>query len=548
MEAAIIYFALAQVPVLAGTNLPMWPRSLPALLVIALAACPAGGGELGDACDGRETCASALQCVASVCVPRCQRAPECGDGFTCSADGLCLRAEGQPGDACTSEVDCAPGLACQIDGPGAPGAVRASCAEHAGGRPAGASCAIDDDCRNGTCALGLCSDLCRETRDCIPGAACMTIPLINDVSSTATGHELYGGCLPARGTVTWTIPVSSPVEDIRIPIPDAARSATIVFRVDDPAQIVGADQVVSPLDDPASPTYPSYSRPCVPTSPTDPVCNAQLARTRYFSQRLRHLPGPGQSVLQLPPSPEVPLETGAYRVRVSSFRANGAQGSAIPSVTAVVKMDSGVTLDLHFHFLDLADHPCASAFGDTRLDAAHAQTATFFQDVFLGELRTMFSRGGIVLGTTTYTDITDHPELDGLAREDAGALLALGTHAQGIDVFFVRSLSPAGLQAFGPSPGPAGLPGTSQSGVVISLDTLCHRSWNQVARLTAHELAGYMGLYNNVELETERFPSWRDPIADSDGTSTNLMYFSEAAGRTLSPGQREVLTRSAVLR
>jgi len=95
---------------------------------------------------------------------------------------------------------------------------------------------------------------------------------------------------------------------------------------------------------------------------------------------------------------------------------------------------------------------------------------------------------------------------------------------------------------------PAGLPGRSQSGVVISMATLCHRSWNQVARLTAHGLAGYMGLYNNVELGTERNPSWRDPIADSDGTSTNLMYFSETPGSTLSPGQRAVLTRSAVLR
>jgi hypothetical protein len=40
-----------------------------------------------------------------------------------------------------------------------------------------------------------------------------------------------------------------------------------------------------------------------------------------------------------------------------------------------------------------------------------------------------------------------------------------------------------------------------------------------------------------------------DPIGDSDTSPDNLMFYSELPdGTTLSPGQREVLTRNPVLR
>ena len=79
---------------------------------------------------------------------------------------------------------------------------------------------------------------------------------------------------------------------------------------------------------------------------------------------------------------------------------------------------------------------------------------------------------------------------------------------------------------------------------MIGLDTLCYRSWTQVARLAAHEIARFMGLYNNVEID----PTQLDPIADSDTSSENLMFYSELGGTDLSPGQRDILSRSAVLR
>lgn len=518
------------------------------LFTIALAGCPGGDGELGDPCTNNGSCGNSLQCVSSVCVPLCQRAPECGDGYACTSDGLCIQATGENGDACHSEVDCAPGLSCQINnGTSVDENKRllASCTAQNPGLPANAGCEVDADCRNGTCALGRCVDLCNETRDCGLGTTCMTTPRV----AAPSNGQLFDACLPRAGNVVWSLPTSGPESDVLLPIPTGARSATVVFRVDDNAQQVGARTIWAPSDEFDN---PSYQKPCVPQGASDPTCNSTLALEALYSNPIRHQPEPGQSVLQLPSSSSAQLEPGAYRIRASSFRANGLVGSAIPRVTAIVKMDTAVNLDLHFHFLDLADHPCADAFGGVKLDAARAKDAPFFQTTFVGELRTIFAGAGIALGERTYEDLTDHPDLDALSIADAPALFTLGTNAQGIDIYFVRSLSPVGLQAYGPNPGPAGLAGSRQSGIAISVDTLCYRSWSQLARLTAHEVARYMGLFHNVELEVDEHPNWRDGITDTDAEpgreTTNLMFFSEFGGTEVTAGQRDILTKSAVLR
>jgi hypothetical protein len=516
----------------------MWSRALPlAVIGLALAGCPGGDGGIGAVCDGHGDCGSGLQCVENTCAPRCQRAPECGDGYACTDDGLCQRANGQPGDPCTSEVECAPGLSCQLDATSADGALGARCTAEHDGLATGATCVSDDDCRNGTCALGRCVDLCNETRDCSFGYTCTSLPRIEADSA------MFRGCLPSRGLLSWSIPVTAPSAEILVPVPASARSATVVFRVDDTAQEVGASEIFAPSDG----DTPSYRRPCVPGIGG---CTDDLAREQYFSQPIRHRPERAVSVLQLPPSPSTPLEAGTYRMKVSSFRTNGATGSAIPRVTAIMKMDGGVILDLHFHFLDLADHPCEDepTLGGVRLDARQAQQAPFFQTEFLGRLRTIFASSGIVLGNMTYEDVLGKPSLDGLRVSSAGSLFELGEHGTGVNVFFVRSLSPVGIQAFGPNPGPAGLGGTQRSGIAIGVDTLCYRSWESLARITAHEIARYMGLYRNVELDAAQHPRRRDPIDDSNDSPQNLMFFSEKGGVELSPGQRSILTRSAVLR
>ncbi len=510
-------------------------RLLSCVLAVTLFGCPGGGAAIGEHCTSHDACSQELQCLANVCVPRCERAPECGDGYHCDARGLCQLATGQPGDACASESDCSAGLACQIeDGTTPPvtsdGYLLASCVGENSGRPAGDACVQDNECRNGTCDLGHCVDLCSDTRDCAASTSCTGVPRV------AAAGLMYRGCLPSRGTVTWSVPIRGTNDVVMLPVPERAQGVSVLFTVEDQSQKVGATTVRSPggvlLIDPSL-GLPYYENPWV-----------------------RHHAEYGQSVLAMPSTPTTPLEAGVYSVRVRSLR-NGIDdqgrpkdvaGTATPTMTAVVKLDSSVILDLHFHFLDFTDHPCAQAFGG-RLDAAVAQNAEFFQTTFITRLRAIFAQGGIALGSMTYKDLKDHPDLDGLDIANAPSLLALGSHERGINVFFVRTLSPVGLQAFGPNPGPAGLANTRQSGIVVGLDTLCYRTWPQLARITAHELALYMGLYNNIAVDPSEPSLLRnDPIPDSDMSSGNLMFYSELGGSDLSEGQRYILSRNPVLR
>jgi hypothetical protein len=514
------------------------------IAVLAVAGCT-GGGRVGDACGGNDDCADALQCLNRSCVPRCDRAPECGDGFSCDARRLCEPAPFGPGHGCESEVDCMAGLTCQTSGAlDNMGKLVASCNTEVKGRPPGAECSDDTDCHVGNCALGHCVQLCRFLKDCAETTSCMRIP--HPVTTSAT----FGGCLPSEGALTWTIPMNSPSEEILLPFPDKARSAELVMTIDDPNQKVGAVSVLAPNTDRI------YHLPCSPQVPSDPPCDADRSLDEYYKNAVRHRPAFGQSVLLIPSGSAAPAGPGVYRVKVSSFRANDLPGSAIPQVTAVVQLtpERTMKLDLHFFFLGLADHPCAAMMDGQTLDAATAKDAPYFQDQYVGELRTILFKagndGGIGIDQRTYEDIPDHPELDGLDVAEAGDLFRLGKYATGINIFFVRSLSPIGLQAYGPNPGPAGLAGTRQSGIVVALDTLCYRDWQVLARITAHEIARYMGLYHNVELEVAQHPAWRDLINDNDNNDPrdNLMFFSELGRALLTSDQRKLLMRSAVLR
>jgi hypothetical protein len=509
--------------------------SLICILAACLGGCPGGDGAIGAHCSSHDDCSGQLQCVASACAPRCERATDCGDGYRCDANGLCQAATGEQGDLCTSEVECVAGLACNFGRPepGVDLSLIASCSAENNGRPPGAMCSVNGDCRNNTCDLGHCVDLCNDDHDCGPGTMCTTIPRL--ITSDPMVVDTYHGCLASRGTVQWSIPMHSANEVLPLQIPANARSVSVLFSIDDPNQYVGATELV------------------VPDSEGD---RDLLATGSYYTNRyVRHLPEPFDSVLAMPisPDPTAQLMTTVYNMRVQSQKLASesacmnppclVQGTATPRVTALIKVGDAAILDLHFYFLNLDDHPCASALGG-KLDAATAQDASHFGQ-YLAEIKNILGTAVYFdVGNVTYEDIRDHPDLDGLDVENAPSLLALGAHETGINVFFVRTLSPIGLQAFGPNPGPAGIAGSRRSGIVIGVDTLCYRSWPVLARLTAHEIARYMGLYDNVGFD----PSHVDPIADSDTSMGNLMFYSERGGTFLSEGQKQVLRRSAVLR
>jgi hypothetical protein len=374
------------------------------MVLVAVSGCP-GSGRLGEFCGGNDDCDGALQCLNNSCAPLCGRAPDCGDGYSCDEQGYCLAATNNPGDPCKSQVDCPAGQSCQLSGVVDDNIALASCTDEKAMTVSGDTCSNDSECRHGTCALGHCADLCQQTLDCAGGNSCVTIPHLLAPGAT------FSGCLPTDGVVTWSIPMNSPSAEILLPVPNVAGSAALVMSVDDLGQKVGATGVLDPDGNRL------YRLPCSTQSPSD-ACNPVDATDGYFDNQVRHLPALGQSVLMIPSGSSVQSEIkqGVYRVQVASLRASDAPGSAIPHVTAVVRLGRSHTLDLalHFFFLDLADHPCALLPEGDPLTAHTAQTARLFQDTYLGELRTVFSRAGLSLDTLTFADITDHPELDGI--------------------------------------------------------------------------------------------------------------------------------------
>ncbi|HUH03113.1 MAG TPA: hypothetical protein VML75_14050 [Kofleriaceae bacterium] len=485
--------------------------ALSLVLTLGIPGCGSGAG-IGHACELGADCADELQCLDGVCAPRCRAHLECGDGFVCEA-GTCARVESEIGDPCDRELACGPGQACLLGtvDADANGLLDGSCQADRPGGATGSTCAGDLDCRNGTCSLGRCTELCVESSDCPPNTACVDQPRL-----LGTSAPLFRGCLQSEGTLSVELTAVTPLATVRLPVPSNARSIALVATINDDTQLVGAARVVSP-----SGTL-LYATP--------------FSQEEFYRNPLRHQPALGISTLVIPNTPAIALETGVYDVQVGSFFAAGGMGTAIPRITAVYKLDDAVTLDLHFHFLRLDDHPCPLASG---LSAAAAQTDLGFQ-AYLDEVRRILATAGVLVGTITYGDITqptERPDLDGLRAQDLPRLMRLGHRPTGINVFFTRSITPVGVQALsGGQPGPPSTPGTRASGIAVAMDTLCYRSFEELARITTHQLAQYMGLFRNKEPDGAL-----DPILDSDDAPSNLMYFSEFGGTTLSPGQAQVL-------
>lgn len=489
------------------------------IALAALAACDDGGG-LGAACDSNGDCADRLQCLRNACIARCERAPECGDGYSCRVDGMCIEAVGALGNQCSSETDCASGLACVLDASTTSNAI-GTCRKESNGHAYGAACRGDAECRTGTCELGRCVDLCQVDRDCPLDAACMRVP------RTQLGDKLYHACLPARGQVTWDIPVVGSAVTVKVPIPENARGLSLVMTVDDESQRVGATR----LDGPTSNSRTLY---------------------RYGvddSQNLiRYRPAREVSVIQLPSSSAVNLLPGAYAMALQSFSPiDDTIGSAIPRLRATVSLykpgvaepEESRTLQLHFHFVDLEDHPCKSKFGVAgKLDAESAKGDAMRS--YFEALRLILAPD-IVLAPATFDNLPSASR-GNIAPEHVRALLRNGLYQTGINVFFVRSLSPAGTRSVGPTPGTIGVRGTRDSGIVISLEQLCYSDWNDLARTTARQIARYLGLFPTIDAT-----GIDDPIEDTFDSTSNLMYYSDQGGTMLTKGQRDIIAGSPVL-
>ena len=480
--------------------------------------CGGGGASVGEDCATLADCASGLQCLDHTCRPGCLANIDCGDGRICE-DHVCRLVESAIGDACASEWACGPAQTCRLP-PTFVANVGTCQADPGAGAVVGEACMADTDCRVGACALGRCTELCTDSSECLRGFLCTGIPRVSPDASAALGS--FRGCLPSRANLVFDIPLRAVTnQTVVVPVVDSATSMVLVATSEDATDEVGVTRVVDP-----------ENRVVFTNDPA-----------QYFTAPLRHRPQLGVAVLQIPSTTAVVLEAGVYTFDVVG---PGPGRGALDGhrLRIIEKLGRGATLDLHFHFADLADHPCLP--DEAVLDANAAASDPAFQTEFLGGLRAIFGPANIALGSVTY-EPTDAPvELAGLPTERSGELFATSKHPDGISVFLVRTLSPAGLEAWvGGTPG-APLPGTGASGIAISMAALCHDpSWEHLARVTAHALSRHLGLYRNREPDPE---TALDPLVDSPTSEDNLMYWGENGGTALSFEQREILRQSPVLR
>ncbi len=499
-------------------------KSLLAVMVVVFAAPALACDEttragIGEACDVHQDCVRDAQCLSGLCAPRCLEHEDCGGGYVCNDFGLCEPVDSTIGDACTRELDCGPSQACTLDGAddNGDGRLAATCQTEGNGAATGGSCAGNDDCKTGICALGRCSEVCADHEDCPSSLACVDVPRLS-----AANAPLFQGCLQPSGVLIHRHQLTLPSASLQVAVPSHAQSFAVVAQVEDETQLVGV------------------------TRASDPNGAVLYQDTGdLYENPVRYEPRHGVSTFLLPNAPTMPLAVGAYTIDVASVAASGTNANDIPEVRVVYKLGGpGSVVDVNFYFLNLADHPCAKEFDDNRLSAAEAASSDSFQRLYLLEINDILDKAGISLGAITYTNVLDRTDLDSIGPTELGMLLSRSTTDSGINVFFVRSIDPPGVQVLpGGTPGTPAIAGTGGSGIAVSVETLCYRSWPQLARSTAHAMALQLGLFRNVEPDGHA-----DPITDSDTSSNNLMYYSEFGGTDISPGQSQILRSNPVVR
>ena len=230
----------------------------------------------------------------------------------------------------------------------------------------------------------------------------------------------------------------------------------------------------------------------------------------------------------------------------------------------------GTELDLNLHFVGLGDLDAASAAGDDDLLLALQTLDEIYADagITVGNIRVNDAPAAVA---DEFAIIDERAQLDALmaTSEPPGPS---DDELLSVNVFLVAAIDIENSGVIGISqglPGPAGLHGSTGSGVVLTSEFLRLGSANNPAlgaELTgvvmAHEIGHWLGLFHTSELAG----GVQDPIQDTPGCDgiaqlldagnlgacpdvDNLMFpVASATARTLTPQQGGVLVANPVTR
>ena len=397
--------------------------------------------------------------------------------------GCVTLATGEVGDACASEVDCA--RRAVLPDRRHRRAMRSShlvatCTAQntVGARPAGSPCDADGDCRNGTCALGHCVDLCAQHARLRRRARVARSSRASPPTAARSGRRAVPGCLPvAAAFLSWTIPSRRP-----------SRGSVAAG----PATPHARSRCCSP-----STIRTSWSAPRSLTSPTGQT----LVREAVHADRRRCAPtqdtqldqyySPTNLVRHLPAARAVGARDAVELERHPAARRLRDDGRARSAATAARRLGDPARHRGHQARHQRRSSICTSTSSISTtirasersatpaLNAPTAQTAPFFQNDYLGELRGDLRAGGHRgRSARRYDDVVGPPRAR-RPRRRRPRRAARARHARRRHQRVLRAHAVAGRPP-GVRPEPRARRARRHAAVRhrrSALDTLCYRTW-----------------------------------------------------------------------
>ena len=211
----------------------------------------------------------------------------------------------------------------------------------------------------------------------------------------------------------------------------------------------------------------------------------------------------------IPESPDLDITPGLYTLRVYAA-ADAAATITCSALYRVQAPSAGQTVDIHFVFVgvdgEVPDLNGTNAVENTLLNTTLTR---------VGELWSGF---GLSVGTVTYEDfggdVEKYNSVDG-AQEFGDLLRTNNSDERRITIFLVGAITDDdGATILGQAAGPPGAPaigGTSKSGAVVTVGYLADGDTDTTARILAHEVGHFMGLFH----PTEKDGSGHDPLSDT---------------------------------
>ena len=268
---------------------------------------------------------------------------------------------------------------------------------------------------------------------------------------------------------------------------------------------------------------------------------------------------------QIPNTPDVPLQTGAYEFTI--FREGDGLGTVWVYVVRTVRPQvTSSFLDVNFWFVGTPELTAQSAQTSTKFNKLRNKFVEIMADfnVTVSQVN-YFDVVGVAASKYTYVDVGD----EGYVVDEHAELVALSSNLpddnRGANFFLVQGFNGYSLLGkAGGIPGPPLLQGSYHSGVVVSMSDYYWHGSNKAAKLVsetmAHELGHQLGLFHTTESDG----SYHDPLADTpectnDGNGDgvvgawecegaggdNLMFWSTNLSANLTADQRYVIHHNA---